>query len=138
MIKVAAGTTLGLLLGSVMAALVAPYVGIAGFSGHSWTITVGYACSVSLGVAMGFVASRQDKRWSPSASVMTSAMIGVLVTYLLRALPLPWLNLVWLDGTSGPAGELPFVVLPAVGILLGGIWGSAARSLDPEERRAIR
>jgi hypothetical protein len=134
MIKVAAGTTLGLLFGAIVAAVVAPYAGMAGFSGRGSTIALGYACSVGVGATTGLVVGRRSGLRSTRASVMTGAMLALLATYVLRNVPLPWLNLVWLDGTAGPAGELPFIVLPGVGMLLGGIWGTAARSAVPVRR----
>jgi|GEM_PF-6925493 peptidoglycan biosynthesis protein MviN/MurJ (putative lipid II flippase) len=133
MIKLAAGMTIGLLFGVVMAAVVAPYAGMNGFSGHAPAVALGYACSACVGCAMGLLAERQTGFGDRKARVVTACAVAVLATYVLRSLPLPWLNLVWLDGTAGPLAELPLVVLPAVGLMLGGMFGGARA-----ERREAR
>jgi len=128
MIKIATGTTLGLLFGVIVAAIVAPQAGMDGFSGRMSTVALGYVCSAGLGATTGLAAGTRCGLQNAWARMTTGAMIALLATYVLRDVPLPWLNLVWLDGTAGPAGELPFVVLPGVGVLLGGVFGAAARS----------
>lgn len=125
MIKIALGFTVGLLVGAIVAAGVAPSLGVGGFSGPLSTVLFGYVCTMGVGGMMGLGASKQSgfrNRW---ASISTGAMIAFVAAYVLRSVGLPWLNLVWLDGTAGPAGELPFVVLPVVGMLVGGTWGGA-------------
>lgn len=127
MIRVALGCTLGLLFGAVIAALVVPYVGLIGFSGSTIQVAVGYSCSCGIGAVLGF-AARPARRLR---FALAGAAMAFLATYVTRSLPLPWLNLVWLDGTSGPAGELPVVILPLVGMFLGGIFRAAGNDAAP-------
>ncbi len=127
MIRAALGCTLGLLLGALISALVVPFVGVNGFSGTYIPIMLGYICSGAMGALVGTAAGQRDTRLRHALGGLS---LAVLATYVLRSLPLPWLNLVWLDGTSGPTGELPVVVLPLLGMVLGGIFG-AARDAAP-------
>lgn len=117
---------MGLLVGALAAAGIAPYAGMSGFSESGCAMALGYVCSMCVGAVVGIAAGRRSRFRSVSASVVTGAMMGLLTSYVLRSVPLPWLNLVWLDGTAGPAGELPMVVLPLVGMLCGCLWGKAS------------
>ena len=128
MMRVAIRSTLGLLFGVVIAALIVPYVGLIGFSGSYIQVVIGYSCSCGIGAVLGFTARREQRlRFAPAGAAM-----AFLATYVTRSLPLPWLNLVWLDGTSGPAGELPVVILPLLGMFLGGIFGAAGDDAAPQ------
>lgn len=127
MIRVAICVTLGLLFGAIIAALVVPYLGLIGFSGSYLQVVVGYSCSCGIGAVLGF-ASRRNQRLR---FALAGAAMAFLATFVIRSLPLPWLNLVWLDGTSGPAGELPAVILPLLGMFLGGIFGAARDDAAP-------
>lgn len=127
MMRVAIGSTLGLLFGAVIAALIVPYVGLIGFSGSYIQVVIGYSCSCGIGAVLGFAARRAQRL----RFALAGAAMAFLATYVTRSLPLPWLNLVWLDGTSGPAGELPVVILPLLGMFLGGIFGAAGDDAAP-------
>lgn len=133
MIKLAFGMTIGLLLGAALSAAVTPIAGMEGFSGHVSSIALGYACSMCIGATLGLFAGRRSGFRDRRTSAFTGSVTAALATYVLRSLPLPWLNFVWLDGTAGPAAELPLVVLPAVGVLLGGVFGAASRATERSE-----
>jgi hypothetical protein len=128
MIRTGAGATLGLLLGVLFAFGVGPFLGMGGFAETNTHIALGYACSVSVGVLVGAAADMKTGLSNRLANGGIGGSLALLLTYVLRDLPLPWVNLVWLDGTAGPLGELPLLVLPIVGCLLGGIFGAALRT----------
>ena len=127
MIRVSIGCTLGLLFGAIIAVLIVPYIGINGFSGTFIQVVDGYLCSCGIGAVLGFASMRNQRL----RFALAGAAMAFLATFVIRSLPLPWLNLVWLDGTSGPAGELPAVILPLLGMFLGGIFGAARDDAAP-------
>lgn len=131
MIRTLGGATLGLLLGVILAASVNPFVGIVGFSESNSSIALGYACCLSIGALVGLAAGKESGFSNRSASAGVGAASALLLAYVFRELPLPWANLVWLDGTAGPMSELPFVLLPVVGLILGSGFGAAREKAAP-------
>lgn len=125
MIRTWSAATLGLVLGVLVAMSVSPFVGMLGFSQSNRNIALGYVCSVSIGVLVGAIAGTKTGLSSRLASGGIGGSLALLLTYVLRELPLPWVNLVWLDGTAGPLGELPLLLLPIVGFVLGIVFGAA-------------
>lgn len=109
---------LGLLLGVVLAVAVAPIVGIYGFFGSRSAILFGYASAAVLGAVISPLASGRASLELLLRRSVAGVMLAVLATYVVRSLPSPWVNLVPLDGTSGPASEMPLLTLPALGALL--------------------
>jgi len=128
MIRTVSIAWLGSMLGLLLAFSMPASIGIAGFSGNAASITVGYASSMSIGALVGLAAGKQSGFSSRLASAGAGSALALLMTFVLRALPLPWVNLVWLDGTAGPMSELPFVLLPVVGLILGSVFGAALRT----------
>lgn len=125
MIRTLAGATSGFLLGVLFAFGVGPFIGIVGFAETKSAVALGYVCSVITGVLVGFAASSRTGGSHRLASGGIGGALALLLTYVLRDVPLPWVNMVWLDGTAGPVGELPFLVLPMVGLIVGSVFGAA-------------
>ncbi len=109
------GSTLGLLLGLVLAKGCERYTGLDGFAVQTSSIVLGYAAAMALGAVLG--AGLLGRSFARRAAL--GAAVAGLATYVVRGLPLPWVDLVALDGGAGPAGEVPAVVLPLLGAALG-------------------
>jgi hypothetical protein len=129
----------GLLLGVLEALACGAWTGDDGFAGRAAAVALGYAAAGALGAALGaaFLRRRAGGRrraWTASAG----AALAALATFVLRALPLPWVGLAGIGAGAGPAGEVPLVVLPVLGaglallFAIDGLGGSTGG--DPRAR----
>jgi len=108
------GSTLGLLLGLALAKGCERFTGLDGFFGAR-AAALGYAAAMALGAVLAV--GHLGRPFARHAAL--GAAVAGLATYVVRGLPLPWVDLVALDGGAGPAGEVPAVVLPLLGAALG-------------------
>jgi hypothetical protein len=109
------GCSGGLLLGLVLGLGCQRVTGPDGFALRAPFVALGYGAALFLGAALGLSLLRLP---GPRRALLGAA-VALLATYVARGLPLPWINLVAFDGGSGPAGEVPLFVLPALGTALG-------------------
>ncbi|MEZ4296849.1 MAG: hypothetical protein R3B70_17925 [Polyangiaceae bacterium] len=125
MIRRLVATAGGLLSGLLLAIAVTPWSGVDAISGRPSNALVALSSAAALGALVASLASTGDLR-KRGRHAVAGASLAVLTVYLLRNLPLPWLNLLALDGTAGLAGQLPLFSLPLVGLLAGWIFGARA------------
>jgi len=110
------GSTAGLLLGLLLALGCERVTGMDGFAMRTGNVALGYAAAMALGALLG------AGLLGRAGGALLGAAVAGLATYVARGIPLPWVNLVALDGGSGPAGEVPRVVLPVLGFVLGVVF----------------
>lgn len=120
--------SLGSMLGILVAFSMPASLGMEGFSGTTYARMLGYGVSIGIGAVIGFAAGEESGFASRVRAAGAGATLALLMTYVVRQLPMPWVNLVWLDGTAGPLGEVPFVLLPFVGLIVGGVFGAAKKA----------